>query len=176
MRKKHIAQKLYSLFTGELFAVIMFAVLWVLYLLMFDWAAAYLASLSSVFIFVVLEFILLQGSYYWFFKWKQVRRKDYSALPARQLRWFSRFRKCNLAFLAIALLIQLDLMVSRSVERYWCLFLYLFALVEYINYYHVRLSFMSISEIKEFIRQKGFRSSKLAKELKNRQREAALHR
>ncbi|MNN80425.1 hypothetical protein D3C81_1971570 [compost metagenome] len=78
---------------------------------MFDWAAAYLASLSSIYAFVVLEFILLQGSCYWFLKWRQVRRKNDPA-------------------------------------------------------YHVRLSYMSLSEIKEFIRQKGFRSSRLAKELK----------
>jgi len=37
----------------------------------------------------------------------------------------------------------------------------------YVNYYHIRLSYMSLDEIKTFIRQKGFRSSALAKELKS---------
>jgi len=39
--------------------------------------------------------------------------------------------------------------------------------IEHVNYYHIRLSYMSLDEIKTFIRQKGFRSSLLAKELKS---------
>ncbi|MGD6968616.1 hypothetical protein ACQCVP_19530 [Rossellomorea vietnamensis] len=37
--------------------------------------------------------------------------------------------------------------------------------MEYINYYYIRLSYQSPEEIKEFIRQRGFRKSILAREI-----------
>lgn len=59
------------------------------------------------------------------------------------------------------------LFINGAVNRYLYLGIFAFAIIEHINYYHIRLSYMSYQEIKEFIRQKGFRWSKLAKELKD---------
>jgi hypothetical protein len=44
-------------------------------------------------------------------------------------------------------------------------FLFLFAVVEDFYYYYVGLSYQTIDENKELMRQKGFRKSRLAKEL-----------
>jgi len=44
--------------------------------------------------------------------------------------------------------------------------LFSFAVIEHINYYHIRLSFMSVEEIKELLGLKRLRRSLLAKELK----------
>lgn len=51
------------------------------------------------------------------------------------------------------------------IDVYWFLFLYVFAIIEFI-YYHTRLPYLSMNEMKDFIRQGGLRSSKLADELK----------
>ncbi|RID83630.1 hypothetical protein D1953_15090 [Peribacillus asahii] len=165
--QKKVQKKLFNLFTGELFATIMFAVLWMMYLQLFKWTGPYLTSFSSLYAFALLEFILLQGSYYWFLKWKQVQRKDYSHLPYRQLRIFRLFKRLNLFLIGIGIIIMIYQLIVFPLHFYWFIFLYIFAIIEYINYYHIRLSYQSIDEMKDFIRQKKLRSSKLAEDLKN---------
>ena len=157
--------KLFSLFTGELFSTIMFAVLWMMYNQFFEWTEPYLTTFSSLYAFVLLELILLQGSFYWFLKWKQVRRKDYSRLSDCTLRLYVFFKRLNLFFIALGLLFMIYQFWVTPIHIYWFIFLYAFAIIEYINYYHVRLSYMSVGEIKELIRQKRLRRSKLAREL-----------
>ena len=163
---KKMKKKFLSLWTGEFTATILFALVWMQYLALFEWADSYLSSFSTLYAFALLEFILLQGSYYWFLKWKQLKRKDYSHLSYGQLRLFSWFKKMNLFLIGIGFLVLIYQVIVFPLEFYWFLFLYLFAIIEYINYYHIRLSYLTMDEIKEFLRQKGFRSSKLAKELK----------
>ena len=55
--------------------------------------------------------------------------------------------------------------ISKPIEFYWFVFLFLFAVIEHINYYYIRLSYQTVEDIKELKRQKGFRRSRLAKEL-----------
>jgi hypothetical protein len=167
MRKK-VEKTLFGLWAGELFAVVCFALLWLIYAQQFEWAEPYVTSWPSVYAFALLEFILLQGSYYWFVKWKQVRRGCFSHLPDRHLRLFQVFKRINLFLIAIGLLFLIYQWKVFSVDFYWFVFLYVFAILEYINYYHVRLSYQTIDEIKDFLRQRGFRRSKLASEWKTR--------
>ncbi|CRK84999.1 hypothetical protein [Neobacillus massiliamazoniensis] len=164
--QKKVEKKLLKLFTGELSATIIFALVWIEFLQLYRWTVPYLTSFSSLYAFALLEFILLQGSYYWFLKLKQTKRKDYSHLPYRQLKIFAVFRGFNLFLIGIGIIIMIYQLVVFPIEFFWFVFLYFFAIIEYINYYHIRLSYQSIDEIKELIRQKELRSSKLAKELK----------
>ncbi|MFS0902772.1 hypothetical protein AB3N02_06915 [Priestia aryabhattai] len=53
-----IKRKLFRLWTGELTATLLFAVLWIGYLNEFSHLAFYLTTFSSVYAFIVLEFIL----------------------------------------------------------------------------------------------------------------------
>jgi hypothetical protein len=165
--QKRVTRKLFSLYTGELFAAFTFALMWLLYIQLFEWSVPYLTSFSSLYAFALLEFILLQGSYYWYLKLKQVKRNDFSNLPARQLRTFAIFKRMNSWYILIGLLVLIYQIISKPKEIYWFIFLFLFAVIEHINYYYFRLSYQSIEELKELKRQKGFRRSKLAKELSN---------
>jgi hypothetical protein len=167
MRKK-VEKTLFGLWAGELFAVVCFALLWLIYAQQFEWAEPYVTSWPSVYAFALLEFILLQGSYYWFVKWKQVRRGCFSHLPDRHLRLFHVFKRINLFLIAIGLLFLIYQWKIFPIDFYWFVFLYVFAILEYINYYHMRLSYQTIDEIKDFLRQRGFRRSKLASEWKTR--------
>ncbi|MBS4189988.1 hypothetical protein KHA94_07195 [Bacillus sp. FJAT-49705] len=167
--QKKVKKKLLSLFIGELSATVIFALVWIIYLKLFEWAEPYLTSFSSLYAFVLLEFILLQGSYYWFLKWKQAQRKDFSHLPYHPLRIFALFKRINLSLIVIGIIVIIYQLIVFPLEFYWFVFLYFFAIIEYINYYHIRLSYQNIDEIKNLIRQKELRSSKLAKELKSLQ-------
>jgi hypothetical protein len=165
--QKRVRRKLFSLYTGEMFAAFTFALMWLLYIQLFEWSVPYLTSFSSLYAFALLEFILLQGSYYWYLKLKQIKRNDFSNLPSLQLRTFKFFKRMNSCFILIGFFIFIYQITSKQIEVYWFIFLFLFAVIEHINYYYFRLSYQSIEELKELKRQKGFRRSKLAKELSN---------
>ncbi|MFT4417005.1 hypothetical protein ACLM5H_24385 [Fredinandcohnia humi] len=164
--KSKVEKKLFYLMTGEFVASVLFAILWVVYIPLFDWSAEYLTSFPPIYAFFVLEFILLQGSLYWYLKWKRIKKKEASHLSLRQLKIFSYFKRVNFLLVGVGLIVLLYQVTQYSSGLYWFLFLYGFAAVEHINYYHVRLSYQSIEEIQEFIKQKGLRPSILARELK----------
>lgn len=164
---KKIEKKLFNLFTGEITATILFAIVYVLYIETMEWSPQYLLPNSSIYSFILLEFILLQGSIYWFLKWKQVKRKDFTNLKEGYLLLYKWLRIINLILIAVGIVVCMLLFINGAVNRYLYLGIFAFAIIEHINYYHIRLSYMSYQEIKEFIRQKGFRCSKLAKELKD---------
>ena len=163
--QKKANRKLFSLWTGELTATVLFAVLWLLFIQQQKWADPYLISFPPIYAFVVLEFILLQGSLYWFLKWKQAKQKKYTGLPTAQLRMFLLFKKINFVLFLIGALVLLYQIITFSVGHYWFTFLYAFAIIEHINYFHIRLSYQTSEELKEFFHQKKFRPSILAKEL-----------
>lgn len=65
----------------------------------------------------------------------------------------------------IGVFVLLYQITPKPIELYWFVFVFLFAVIEHINYYYVRLSYQTIGEIKELKRQKGIPKSRLAKEL-----------
>lgn len=160
-----LTKKLFNLFSGELAATIMFATVWLMFLTSHEWTKPYLTSFTPLFAFLLLEFLLLQGSFYWYLKWRQARRRDFSNLPEYQLKLFRGLKRVNLFLLGVGFVLVIYELISYPKEMYWFLFLYLFALAEYINYYHVRLSYQTMGEMKEFKRHRRFRRSKLAEEL-----------
>jgi hypothetical protein len=163
--QQKVKRKLVSLWTGELFAVFTFALMWILYGQLFAWSTPYLKSYSSLYAFALLEFILLQGSYYSYLKLQQLKKGDLKKLPDNKLRIYSLFKKINELLILIGIFILAYLIIGNEIELKWFLFLYLFSVIEHINYYHVRLSYQTLEEIKELKRQKGLRKSSLAKEL-----------
>ncbi|WP_242486044.1 hypothetical protein [Peribacillus sp. TH24] len=77
--KKKVEKKLYNLMFGEFSALIMFAFIWVIYLYILDKFDHYLTSMQNIYAFILLEFILLQGSIYWYLKWRKVKdNKSYN--------------------------------------------------------------------------------------------------
>ncbi len=154
--------------TGELAAAVLFPLLWIFYIPTFEWSSYYLTTYTHIFAFVVLEYILFQGSLYWFLKWKRVKEGQKALLTTSQRQLFRFFRSSNLLLLAIGIPVLFFQATQFSKGLYWFLFLYGFAIVEYINYYHIRLSYMSSEEIRDFIRQRGFRRSVLSRELVNK--------
>ena len=161
-----LTNKFFKLFTGELAATVMFAGVWLMFLSIHEWTKPYLTSIAPLFAFLLLEFLLVQGSYYWYLKWRQAKSKNLSVLPEYHLKVFRGLKIMNLLLLGVGFVLVIYELINYSNEFYWFLFLYLFALAEYINYYHVRLSYQTTEELKGFIRHKKFSRSKLAQELK----------
>lgn len=166
MRKK-MEKKYYSLFTGELSAGIVFVAIWIMFLMKKSEINTFLTSYYSVYAFVLLEFVLLQGSLYWYLKLKQARKNSFTKLPNSTLKIFSIFKKVNLLLFIIGAILLIIQVVTLRTEMFWYAMIYVFALVEYINYFYIRLSYLSPEEMKEFRQLKGFKPSKLAKELKD---------
>ncbi|CAK8581456.1 hypothetical protein [Priestia megaterium] len=166
-----VKRKLFGLWTGELTSALLFAALWVGYLNGFSHLAFYLTTFSGVYAFIILEFILFQGSLYWFMKWRRVRRKEDSHLPSSYIQLFLLFKKMNKILLVIGLGVFVYHCINYGLKGLvFFLGLYAFAWIEYINYYVIRLSYQSPSEIKEFFEQKGFKRSILAREIDKNQR------
>lgn len=161
-----LTKKLFKLFTGELTATIMFGGVWLLFLRMHEWANPYFTSFPPLYAFLFLEFLLLQGSYYWYLKWRQAKHRDFTILPDYHLKFFRILKRVNLFLIGVGFVILIYESINHSKAYYWTLFLYLFALAEYINYYYIRLSYQSVDEMKDFLRHRKLRRSKLAEELK----------
>ena len=166
--QKKLCKKYFQLFFGELIATILFAFIWIEFIYMVDWGVIYLTSPYTISVFLVLEFILLQGTLYWYLKWKQAKRNIFMSLANHNLLIFLVCKRINVFLLAIGFLVLIYLIFSQSDYLYWYTFLYLFAAAEFINYYYYRLSYQTLSELKELfylIRKRKLKPSKLSNEL-----------
>ncbi|MED1739513.1 hypothetical protein P4U97_08375 [Bacillus swezeyi] len=164
--KRKVQKKLFELCFGEGFAVVYFPILWIWSIDLLEWTKPYLMSIPSLFAFALLEFLLLQGSLYWYLKYKRVKQNSCSDLSPQIIRLFLLFKRLNLMLVGAGFLIFIYQIQNKSLDLMLYIFLYVFAVIEYINYYHIRLSYLSIEEIKLLMRQRGPRSSLLAKELR----------
>ncbi|WP_223837353.1 hypothetical protein [Bacillus swezeyi] len=105
-----------------------------------------------------MEFLLLQGSLYWYLKYKRVKQNSCSDLSPQIIRFFLLFKRLNLMLAGAGFLIFIYQIQNKSLD----LMLYIFSMF----LLHIRLSYLSIEEIKLLMRQRGPRSSLLAKELR----------
>src|SRR5690625_3493677 len=127
---KELKNRLIYLFTGELFSVVVFTFLYFYY---FSSNTHY----SLAFTLIILNFILLQGSFYWFIKLQRLKSKKivfptfYKSLKI--------FKKLNLVLICIVpLLFITDIVTHKqiSVPLFFALFVYAFTIIEYVNYYY----------------------------------------
>lgn len=158
-----LKKKLFHLYTGELAATTVFVVVWFVFLQQYEWAKI---TVYTAYAFCLLEFILLQGTYYWYLKYNQLKQSDYGLLPYNKLLIFKRLKGVNLALIALGIPFLIAQLTVLPATIYFFIFLYLFAIVEYINYYYIRLSYQTREDINDLLRHKKLRSSRLAREIK----------
>lgn len=156
--KKAVEKELLKLATGELASILVF---WLCYLLWFRRPVApVMYSLS------VLCFVLLQGSVYWFICLRRLTRKTAASKVTGKCYRALKF----LDVLLIAGFVPV-LIVSRPADfstYFWGIFLILFAIVELVNYYLVRLSYPRIGILLSQIQTGRLRKSKIAEEIRFR--------
>lgn len=166
--KKRLEKRFKYLYTGELFSVFGF--------LIASWCVnkAYsnlkLYSLSSFwFALILLEIILLQGVLFWYSKYRQLQKENSTVTPINVVRLLRRLQKLNIVIIiAILFFFTIDFIrFNQSLPIGGIkisVFIYLFAILEYINYFHIQLSYDNSSDIKYLFTNKKLKRAILNKD------------
>ncbi|KGX91116.1 general stress protein [Pontibacillus halophilus JSM 076056 = DSM 19796] len=133
---KDLEKRLIYLFTGEFISLVTFVYIYTYYNVNSN------NSITLLFVFVLLVFILLQASFYWFIKWRRMKTKK--VFVPRLNKLLIIFNNMNLIFIGIApALFIIEIISSNklfSSSFFLTLFIYIFVIIEYINYYHIQLT------------------------------------
>lgn len=160
--KKPMKQKLTSLATGELVAVLVF---WMNFFLLKKWilTTGALISISISFSLFVLSFILIQGSVFW---WILIKRISNPRFAERYIGKIYRILKIlDLILLGVGALIII-LNYSEFPTSIISLAIWFFAVIEWINYFKWQLSYsLNPAVLLKYILQRKLRKSKIAKEI-----------
>lgn len=160
--KKPMKQKLTSLATGELVAVLVF---WMNFFLLKKWilTTGALISISISFSLFVLSFILIQGSVFW---WILIKRISNPRFAERYIGKIYRILKIlDLILLGVgAPIIMLN--YSEFPTSIISVAIWFFAIIEWINYFKWQLSYsLNPAVLLKYILQRKLRKSKIAKEI-----------
>lgn len=167
--KRHIENRLKYLYSGELVAVISFVILSLL--INHNYPDLKLYSLFSFWTaFLLLEFLLLQGSMYWYIKFKRFRNEKTYITPANVVCRLIKLRKLNLLLIAIPLLafiydffrLQPPLPAGGLLLA---LCIYLFAILEYVNYFYMQISYDNISDLLYLKRHKSLKQASIKRDI-----------
>jgi len=116
-------------------------------------------ALSCVFVCV----IFAQGTLYWHLKLQTIY-KNTLALPPYFYRTFSTFNQGNIIMLLsypVLMLLNPTTALITFQTSVWSHALFLFAILEYINYYHYQLSHDNMNDIRFLLRHKKIRRAPL---------------
>ncbi|UED75790.1 general stress protein [Brevibacillus sp. DP1.3A] len=166
--KKYLEARFSFLYIGEACGVIGFLILsfpidflypqWRLFSLYSFWAS-----------FFLLEFLLLQGSVYWYFKWKGLKRENRSITPLWLVLQLKHVQKINIFVIILApVLFMIDVWRWQSTMPVAGLTIvggiYALGVLEYINYFHVQLSYDNRSDLKYLIKTKRLKQACIRKD------------
>ena len=131
----HIKQKLYSLASGELVAL---AVFWLNFLLFKKYLVRPQALISIVYPLLLVSLILLQGSLYWWILIKRLSKPNFAIKQTGPI--YNLLRQVDLILLVLGIPLILIEFSSWPVSLI-AVAIWLFALIEWINYFHWQLSY-----------------------------------
>ncbi|MCJ7843385.1 general stress protein [Lederbergia sp. NSJ-179] len=168
--KNKLESRLKYLFTGESFAIILFIPL--SFFINYAYPDLQLYSLFSFWIsFFLLEFILIQGTYYWHSKWKGLITENKSLTPIKTVRILKKMKAVNVIIIIFSILLfVIDILVTYPSLPIGGLFIsgfvFIFAILEFINYFYIQLSYDNLSDLRYLIKTKKFKRSCLSKDFK----------
>ncbi|HWI49282.1 MAG TPA: general stress protein [Rummeliibacillus sp.] len=163
--KKSLEKRFSYLYTGELISAILFIFLSYFFNSMYP--QFHLYSLYSFwFSFILLELLLFQGAYYWYVKWKRIRTENKLNTPFIIVRKFKLFKTLNTALLLVPISgIVVDYIKWNNLSTISG-FIYIFAILEYINYFYIQLSYDNRMDIEYLLKNKRLKKSSISKDLK----------
>ena len=158
--KKPMKQKLVSLATGELVAVLVF---WLNFFLLKRWILTTGALISISFSLFVLSFILIQGSVFWLILIKRISNPGFAERYTGKI--YRVLKILDLILLGVGTLIIIfnssDFSTFIISVAIW-----FFAVIEWINYFKWQLSYsLNPAVLLKYILQRKLRKSKIAKEI-----------
>ena len=148
----HLKKKILNLALGEFTALCTF----IFVRRLFDLGQA--SHLS----FLYLIFILLQGSGYWFYRYRLLRKKEH--YTKNVVRIFKILKQINLIILVI-LGLSILFYKNNNQDLIIAIGLYIFGIIEYINYYHYRLSYGKSGFNIKMLMRTGLKKSSINKML-----------
>ena len=158
--KGHIKQKLYSLASGELVAL---AVFWLNFLLFKKYLVSPQALIAITYPLLLVSLILLQGSLYWWILIKRLSKHNFAIKQTGPI--YGLLRQIDLILLALGMPIILIEFSSWPVSLI-AVAIWLFALIEWINYFHWQLSYsLNPLVFLSKVAKRKLRKSKIAKEI-----------
>ncbi len=161
------------LYTGETTSIVVFFFVSLLWHLSFPNLQLYhlLSFWSS---FLLLIFLLLQGSYYWYSKRKRLKSERITITPIRVVQLLSKLDKWNVIWMILVpLTFGIDIYIwypDLPIGIALALFIYLFSILEYINYFHLQLSYDNLPEIRDLLKTKKLKKASLRKDFERLKR------
>ncbi|MAP79629.1 MAG: hypothetical protein CL526_00945 [Aequorivita sp.] len=126
-------------------------------------------SIMFVYGMIVCIAILYQGQRYWQLKLWHLQNKPFSQV--KNLKFFRGAKRLNiLLIIAMPVVFIIQVLVAKwSLNDtniiFWTLLANLFAVLEYINYYHKQLMVDNFADVNYIVRNKKLKTASLAKDL-----------
>ena len=134
-QESKIKQELIRLWTGELVAVISF---WICFFIFKKWLINTKMLISVIYPLTVLSLILIQGSIYWLILLKRLSTPQFAITNTRKV--YSILKIVDFLLLCVGIPIVILNYVNVTV-MISAIFILAFAVIEWINYYKIRLSY-----------------------------------
>ena len=158
--KKLMKQKLTSLATGELVAVLVF---WMNFFLLKKWILTTGALISISFSLFVLSFILIQGSVFWWILIKRISNPGFAERYTGKI--YKILKLLDLILLGVGAPIII-LNYSEFSTGIISLAIWFFAVIEWINYFKLQLSYsLNPTLLLIYLLKRKLSKSKIAKEI-----------
>ena len=130
-----IKHELTKLWTGELVAVISF---WICFFIFKKWLINTKMLISVIYPLTVLSFILIQGSIYWLILLRRLSTPQFAITNTKKIYSILKMVDFLLLCLDIPIIILNYVNVTVMISA---IFILAFAVIEWINYYKIRLSY-----------------------------------
>ena len=162
-QESKIKQELIRLWTGELVAVISF---WICFFIFKKWLINTKMLISVIYPLTVLSLILIQGSIYWLILLKRLSTPQFAITNTRKV--YSILKIVDFLLLCVGIPIVILNYVNVTV-MISAIFIMAFAVIEWINYYKIRLSYSyNPLVLLKHIKNGKLSKSRLAKEISKR--------
>ena len=162
-QESKIKQELTKLWTGELVAVISF---WICFYIFKKWLINTKMLISAIYPLTVLSLILIQGSIYWLILLKRLSTPKFAITNTRKIYSILKIVDVILLCLGIPIIILNYVNVTVMISA---IFILAFALIEWINYYKIRLSYSyNPLVLLRRIKNRKLSKSRLAREISDR--------
>ena len=158
--KRHMKRKLINLAIGELVSVVVF---WLNFFVFKELIVTTKALISVSFSLLILSFILIQGAVFWCILIKRLSKPKFGERYIGRI--YDVLKKLDIILLVIGALV---IVATYSIVYVMILsfMIWLFAVIEWINYYKLQLSYdINPTVLFKYIRQRKLKKSKIAKEI-----------
>ena len=153
-------QKLTNLAVGELVAVVVF---WINFFLFKKLITTTKSLISIYFSLFILSFILIQESIFWFILIKKISKLGFAAKYTGKI--YNKLKILDIILLCMGVLVII-LKYSMFFTMVISFAIWIFAVIEWINYYKLQLSYsLNPVVLLKYIMQRKLRKSRIANEI-----------